>query len=1250
MALYQTIPEWNTSSNAILSKWTLGRTSLAYQTENLLTPVMREPAFEKLWEGLENQCFITLISTMLTHDDELETDELVITVPTSATRDIPTRFAACMRGTQATSAVRFRVNKKEFGMMYNSAAAIKGECKTNMSTGMKQVSSRALEVIGTRAFTDERVAKKPHYAFNVKYAWLAALAVVTRKFELIGNSLHQPAGDYVALNPMPLQVVAASSGPIGRANHKVFRSGSCKEIDLAEVKPYSEKKPDKATAIQRAPRRPGEKGVCHQTDLESSLSAYTRINAKDRPPVPTGTDADKIRAIYYRMSESLMRTMDSFGESFPSFPQKYSEQEVYDCLSKIDGTYGYDFRKKIAWTLQVKKQEVTSKSKHARAILSLPQLFDFFRGAYCMSMFEQLVIHHYRDFVKKGLNERQVRGLMGQLLKKYKRFLSTDFSNFDSTVNALFQELEAHLLRMFAERVNCLHLMQPTLDDKMRKEIPFKNEFIFGQIKQSRKSGERLTSICNLLALIVNFCFTIEMCEGCDPVIADNITTSILNGKEYDSTNFQDGISAGDAEPPMKVGFAGEGDDCVRAFAGLRDQFKQLYDPDHHVRCALRCGMKLTISLTSEHVITFCSKFYARGEDSDLYGAKCIVDPARGLSRLAVQFNPPASFCTAYGSGKELMIDDECLCECAVLCLTSLIAYLEGGANHTPYISMLFYRAAEFWQGQIETIMESVDVEKVFFNVRRDGMVRKTLEADMYAKSFPELVSRLHNVYPDDSDCPLVLREIIAKELNVYVGDLEEITAHVPMVTLDHFENPEYFYISDMPYYQLVKVTQLHDFLGVTKEELDKKPEPIIDVERSVSMEIPSGSGDTLVRVSADSRQRTATTKSAAASPIARAAPNRPAPVLPLPPPQFNPPPLKMITREDCASSVTQLEFDIMQHQRVVNQERSKHYVAGKEIGSIMLVQHMTKKLKYLHTILQGTAERICKERLSSAGGKDKDIWKRIQECVGSNQRAPHSVVYDKFFDKSVTFQANDHWKALLGRQFGSLRVGVNGRATCIYLEHPDVPLNTWRDTSPHVTLYFFGSHMKAEGVMAEEYNDIDTELAKSMALMLCHELLAYLADKPDLTEQCESERKFYATIPADREYDNMLQKDNGFRCYPPAKARGAKWDQDECAAYARLQVQTWAAKSRDDTGRIIHHLTPMDQPRASPARVEAPAKGKGAKGGKSTAKGGKGAAKGGKDSTKGKGAKTGKAPQNGAKGGKDSGKGQRNPALNTTA
>jgi hypothetical protein len=733
-------------------------------------------------------------------------------------------------------------------------------------------------------------------------------------------------------------------------------------------------------------------------------------------------------------------------------------------------------------------------------------------------------------------------------------------------VNRLFQELEAGLVAQFAQVTSNVHLSAVTCSDKIQREFKFNNKCIYGKITQCRKSGERLTSVCNFLALLVSFCFTIESLPGVDPSLASSVTNALLSGQTFSTdTHSDDPRIAGDTAPPMRIGFNGEGDDCIRCFSNLRGVFKKLEEEEYHIHCGRRCGMKLTISLKSETIINFCSRYYAACDDVDIFGCYCIIDPARAHARLPVQFNPPASFTTAYGADKEFDIDEATYAECAAAILTSLVAYLEGGAKGTPYISALYFSVAEFWARELTSIASGTDMVKVFSNVKRDGVQRKTLQDRQYSGCLDDLLVRLSHAAPDTDGCPSALREIVAKYLNVDEDNLDIIQISVPTVDLDTFTNPSVFYTGDDPRYQIPPAVSLTDWIGdidvptCAPRPDDLAPEtPIVVTEvqevKATGSDVPS------VPTPLPSISECVTRQGKVA-------------------PAETPPGLTLGTRAQNMANVTDDDIVLAECARNVSQEVSYKWEKGETVGVIAQQNHLCKRLVDFHDKCSSMMVAICNSK-TRQGQPNRDVWTKIKTAVEQSKRGAHIAAWHKYFDNSVKFQATDNWKAMLRRQFGAYRIGINGRAVCVYLECPGVPIGTARDTSPHVTLCFFGSGKQLSGSKAHEYQSDDRVSATCMASLMATELLAELGKRPDLTEPSRGELK-YLERTQDIEYDGLLHKgENGMRCIPPEHSPQACWEPSECLTQARDVFKKWSKVP----------LTNVSQPAASSAK-KGPAK-----------------------------------------------------------
>jgi hypothetical protein len=1069
-------------------------------------------------EGSSVGSDLQLLKTLETYEGKRENRVLTIAVACKSSKDLLSRGAAYVRGTEATVDLEFMVDGLAWNQIYNGAQHAFGDSKCNPSTGVFQRSNRDLKNQAGRLFG----ANTPGYAFDVKYAYIAALAVLAKNFTLseptieslsehiVPDSVMRMAREYQYF-PGPGEVVKTCSGPINETQADIYDPITKEKVEVSCILPVINAMPEKATAYQRAPIRPYSKPLaCHETTFESTLSAMSRVSPSPPPPVASQETTKKLEKLYDRVLEKIMSRAQNMTVPLPKFPDYMSEDEIYRLMGELDVFNN----EKLKWRAQVKKQEVSSLEKQARLITCLPLRLQFAQSAYICSMLEQCVVEQYMLFMKKGLSEEKLKVKMGALLTIFDRFLSTDFKNFDSTVRQPFQRAEGRIIKAFAKYAWCSDLAEQTVIDKNQRTFKLSNKFAMMSPENCRKSGERMTSVFNFLALLVTALFTIEECDA-HAKLKHCITEALLDGKYYDSRDASMNPDPARREiKRMIIGLMGEGDDAVRAYKDLMYGMEQLYDIEHHITCAAKCGMTMTLSMDSTNVIEFCSKLYAKC-DSPGNETYAIVHPDRAHGRLPVQFNPPQSFTTAYGADPDGCLSERTWAECSVLALTSLVAYMENGGRKTPYVAALFYNTALYWFGKLED-NACGEHDSVYETVMNDGKKRKTLYGDVWSKTRDDLWLRLDNCRPDTDACPNALRKIIADYLKIRMCDIDIFESEVPTLTEDLFFTPEMFYVADNEDRRKA-IGSRDEITGVVLEELACLTDEVNEVEPSVH---PDATGS---ETTADDSHATDETVEWMAPMIEVASSSWESKTLRLAnrdeitdkakiDAAVEDPLRKLVYASNPGFYEAWCPLDDNERRGYLNKKETPPKEIKKRVGFMVTENDFSPRLNAFYDLcLKIIREKVLTKR--QAGG-DWHLDKIRMDMMHLRDR--HFAIYE---NHQISQNAEVCKYTAMGQMLGNYRVGVNGRATVIYLENPNVAASCARLTTPHVTLVFHGGLLcsNASPKVAKDYDFKMRELGNCTAHILSsyiNEELAKLGDYAGvLSESSTAEAAFHARI-----------------------------------------------------------------------------------------------------------------------------------------
>lgn len=692
--------------------------------------VNKLPNFGRLTRGLQFNQQIGVVDSMSAYVPTSETVLLTFRFDKAGFRDTIARIF----GKRFIGRIVFCVNRETFRDAYRVAL----HC-------LQEGSGVALGSTSIRnACNKSRLGD--YYAADVKYAVLAAYAVIAGGYTLEGEDNHVSVKEKEkpAL-PMALEPVTATDGPQAEHKAKFLR-------DLDDAKDAD----DRPTAFYRAPLcGDGSNTVRNLTDanLKSACSRYAKVQKNEVQPAALKHITESRRMIWEKVADRLKKT-----EYTPHFPAKYSKLMV-DLAT--EGLHFHDDKGRFRWTVMTKLQEVIHKAKPSRPIIYV-EAKQMLHEVFLCSPVESAIFDVYGEISKKKVTKdgfsQRLRGLLG-----LPRKLSTDFSSFDSTVGAPFQRMESQELTQAVDLIFGFALPAAFLTpgDKERDHFIATQKSFAANLPTARRSGELLTSAFNFLwNLTLAFDFlrkqqpnlTVDaflklpdfklMCEGDDRLIG------------YDPAKHHD-----------------LGPEMIAHHARLGFQLEQVYD--HHVYGE------------------FCSDIMYLQDGA----VKFVKRMKRGLERLAIQFNVGGLY--RGPKGKEHEITPEARTAASTLACISLYSSLQTAIGNTPYLCEL-YKAAFMYHHMSadEQCYKGMYNDLLMARVQLPGSFDEMMDyvLMMGRPSLPP-VSVLHT-FADDLD--------LEEHQRGWVMDMADV---VPLALDEtHFQFPEIFYTHLEPHSQCSKL------------------------------------------------------------------------------------------------------------------------------------------------------------------------------------------------------------------------------------------------------------------------------------------------------------------------------------------------------------------------------------------------------------------------------------------------------------
>ncbi len=270
--------------------------------------------------------------------------------------------------------------------------------------------------------------------------------------------------------------------------------------------------------VKRAPAM--SEVMCRDPESANNLTnGLYRTVAKSE--APRYADVLAVRRWYERVTDAVLDEMSA--DVTQHAPRKYS-------VAQVDGANARGVYDECLRFYHIKPNEPMPAEKDSRCILSFALettlgMSDIFHG------FERAVFQKYSLLSKKFkpmFGPESWTALLAQKMAGFDKVSATDYSQFDASVRAWVQSLEAKLLAQIAVRLGMnvedprvRNLVNLKLQEEFRAIIKKRGSVV---VQPMRASGEYITSLGNFLLNLAMTCAYLEDVGFTDGEVADFLT------------------------------------------------------------------------------------------------------------------------------------------------------------------------------------------------------------------------------------------------------------------------------------------------------------------------------------------------------------------------------------------------------------------------------------------------------------------------------------------------------------------------------------------------------------------------------------------------------------------------------------------------------------------------------------------------------------------------------------------------------